>query len=85
MRANENADCHLSSYLRFERLKSHSYKKMAELKLVGTKRNLKRGRANIASIDRSVGHPFDLRKAPNGVGRSEAEILRVYLYIFCER
>ncbi|EGI57266.1 Synapse-associated protein of 47 kDa [Acromyrmex echinatior] len=39
---------------------------MAELKLVGTKRNLKRGRANIASIDRSVGHPFDLRKAPNG-------------------
>jgi len=37
MRANENADCHLLSYLRFERLKSHSYKKMAELKLVGNK------------------------------------------------
>lgn len=32
----------------------------------GTKRNQKRGRANIASIDRRVGHPFDLREAPTG-------------------
>jgi len=37
---------------------------MAELKLVGTKRNQKRGHTNIASIDRRVGHPFDLREAP---------------------
>lgn len=60
-------------------------KKMAGLKLAGIKRNQKRGRANIASIDRRVGHPFDLREAPTGKSIGSGDTQGCTLYIFYER